>query len=92
MITLADAQRLSQHIKQLMANVADLTKKNNVLLERLSESERRRSALESQIAQYRQNQGDVERELNSVLSQLDHLEDTVANKNAAADQSENTEP
>jgi len=82
MISLEQVKQLETRVHSAVARIRSLTAENTTLKESLSSYERRIDELEKLVSAFKSEQQEIEAGIIAALSQLDGLEDTVAETNA----------
>lgn len=82
MISLEQVKQLETRVHSAVARIRSLTAENTTLKENLSSYERRIDELEKLVSAFKSEQQEIEAGIIAALSQLDGLEDTVAETDA----------
>ena len=82
MISLEQVKQLETRVHSAVARIRSLTAENTTLKENLSSYERRIDELEKLVSAFKSEQHEIEAGIIAALSQLDGLEDAVAETNA----------
>ncbi len=82
MISLEQVKQLETRVHSAVARIRSLTAENTTLKENLSSYERRIDELEKLVSAFKSEQQEIEAGIIAALSQLDGLEDAVAETNA----------
>ena len=86
MISLQQIKQLETRVHSAVARIQSLTAENTTLQENLSSYERRIDELEKLVSAFKSDQQEIEAGIIAALSQLDGLEDAVADPATAAPQ------
>ena len=82
MISLEQVKQLETRVHSAVARIRSLTAENTTLKENLSSYERRIDELEKLVSAFKSEQQEIEAGIIAALSQLDGLEDAVAETDA----------
>ena len=91
MISLEQVKQLESRVHSAVARIRSLTAENTTLKESLSSYERRIDELEKLVSAFKSEQQEIEAGIIAALSQLDGLEDAVAETNADLPQEQQPE-
>ena len=80
MITLEQIQKLDGKVKKAVEIIDQLKRENGALRGKLGEYEKRISELEILIARFKDDQREIEEKILHALSQLDHIEYEIAER------------
>jgi chromosome segregation ATPase len=90
MISLEQIKQLESKVHGAVARIKTLTSENMTLKKRLEQYEARIGELEELISEFKNDQDEIEQGIVAALSQLDSLEDAVAQQTAPSSGGEAT--